>query len=178
MLRVSFEGGNILMAQVDNNDWYEPQNGVPGSGQRGKSILLFTGGGVAGCLVGVLSCICLFFVFAVWVVSATGNDGFRTTLERNIEVGSSDSATLDSLISAHNWLFSGEAGQQVTIRVNGRGDTDPRAKLIDPNGNVIAEDDDGGSGLDSLILITLPSDGTYTVRVAVFVGGTYDISIE
>ena len=190
------------MAKMDNDDWYSQQNsdlpppGMAGGGQGGMNKPL-----IIGVVVAVLACICLVvagvgvaaFVFfnSDGTVSGGGGgvvvapnidfsaiDGYQTTLERNISVGSNDSATLDSLSEAHNWIFTGTAGQQVTIRVNGRGDTDPRAKLIDSNGNIIAEDDDGGGGLNSLITATLPSDGTYIVRIDVFTGGTYNINIR
>ncbi len=107
-----------------------------------------------------------------------GGDGLDTTGGGSLSVGSSAQGTLDSLFEAHNWTFQGQAGQTVTIRVNGAGDTDPRAKLLDANGNVLAEDDDGGGGWNSLIVATLPAAGAYTVRVDVFTGGTYTISIE
>ncbi len=107
-----------------------------------------------------------------------GGDGLDTTGGGALSVGGSAQGTLNSLYEAHNWTFEGQAGQMVTIRVNGQGETDPRAKLLDPNGNVLAEDDDGGGGWNSLITYTLPSNGTYTVRVDIFTEGTYTISIE
>jgi hypothetical protein len=108
-----------------------------------------------------------------------GGDGFDTTGGGTLTVGGgAQSATLNSLSEAHNWTFEGQAGQSVTIRANGQGDTDPRAKLIDPNGNVIAEDDDGGGGWNSLITATLPETGTYTVRIDVFTEGTYSVSVD
>ncbi len=107
-----------------------------------------------------------------------GGDGLDTTGGGTLSVGGSAQGTLNSLFEGHNWTFDGQAGQAVTIRVNGVGDTDPRAKLLDPNGNVIAEDDDGGGGWNALITATLPSSGTYTVRVDVFTEGTYTVTIQ
>lgn len=131
-----------------------------------------------------LACTCSSFSFnlggggASYPNAFDGGDGYDTTLLETIQIGETREATLDSLLEAHNWQFQGTAGQTVTIRVNAIGDTDPRAKLIDPSGNVIAEDDDGGGGYDSLIVATLPVDGTYTVRVDVFTTGRYTITIE
>lgn len=105
-------------------------------------------------------------------------DDYDTTLERNIAIGESDTASLDGLFDAHNWYFEGQAGQDVTIRVDAVGDTDPRIRLIDPSGTVIGEDDDGGGDYNSLLETTLPSTGTYTVRIDVFSTGTYRITIE
>lgn len=116
--------------------------------------------------------------------ATTGNgdysaiDDYDTTLERNISIGQSDEASLDGLFNAHNWYFEGQAGQDVTIRVEAVGDTDPRVRLIGPSGTVIGEDDDGGGNYDSLLEITLPETGTYTARIDVFSTGTYRITIE
>jgi hypothetical protein len=107
-----------------------------------------------------------------------GGDGLSTTGGGPISVGGTVQGRLTSMFEAHNWTFQGQAGQQVTIRVNGVGDTDPRTKLLDPSGNVLAEDDDGGGGLNSLITATLPTTGTYTIRVDVFEGGDYTVSLE
>ncbi len=107
-----------------------------------------------------------------------GGDGLVTTGGGTLSVGGSAQGTLNSIFEAHNWTFEGQAGQNVTIRVEGQGETDPRAKLLDPEGNVLAEDDDGGGGLNALITYTLPVSGTYTVRVDVFTEGTYTVSVE
>jgi hypothetical protein len=91
--------------------------------------------------------------------------------------GEPEAATLDSIFEAHDWTFDGEAGQSVTIDVMAQGDTDPRARLIDPSGDLLVEDDDGGDGYNARIVTTLPETGTYTVRVDVFTVGTYSIQI-
>ncbi len=95
--------------------------------------------------------------------------------------GGSVSGNLDSLFEADDWRFQGEAGQSVTIRCQARGgqDTDPRIHLIAPGGGVVADDDDGGQGYNSLISnVTLPETGTYTIRVDVFTRGDYVLWIE
>ncbi len=110
-----------------------------------------------------------------------GGDGLTTILVESISIGESKTGQIDGIFDAQNWLFQGTSGQSVTIRVQAIGDTDPRAYLIDPSGNVLAEDDDSGGGAggyDAQITFTLPADGTYTVRVDVFSGGQYTITIE
>jgi hypothetical protein len=107
-----------------------------------------------------------------------GLDGYDTVLDDTLSYNEARSATLNSLTEAHNWDFSGNAGDVVTIRVNGQGDCDPQIKLIDPSGNIVTRDDDSGGGYNALITTTLSSSGTYTVRVDVFTGGTYDIIVE
>lgn len=107
-----------------------------------------------------------------------GGDGLDTTGGGQISVGGSVTGTLDSIFEAHNWTFVGSAGQSVTINAVGQGETDPRVKLIDPSGSVLAEDDDGGGGWNSLIIATLPSNGTYTIRVDVYTTGTYTLTLQ
>ncbi len=111
-----------------------------------------------------------------------GGDGYTTTVVQEIAVGQTSAPTaITSLFDAHNWLFQGTAGQTVTIRVSGLGDCDPRLKLIDPNGNIIGEDDDSGggtNGYDALLTVTLPMDGIYTVRVDVWSTGQYTVTIQ
>jgi hypothetical protein len=111
-----------------------------------------------------------------------GGDGYETTLVQEITVGQTSAPTqINGLFEAHNWLFQGTAGQTVTIRVSGLGDCDPRFKLIDPNGDIIGDDDDSGggaNGYDALLTITLPMSGTYTVRVDVWSTGQYTVTVQ
>jgi hypothetical protein len=63
------------------------------------------------------------------------------------------------------YTFEGRQGQQVRILLErpGRSQLDPYLELRDPTGRTIAEDDDSGGELNSLIQIALPSNGQYTV---------------
>jgi hypothetical protein len=107
-----------------------------------------------------------------------GGDGYNTTLVQTISLGQTQQARLDDLFDAHNWQFNGTAGQSVTIRVEALESSDPQAKLIDPGGQVIAQDDDGGGGYSALIVTNLPSDGVYTVRIDMWSTGPYAITVE
>jgi hypothetical protein len=110
-----------------------------------------------------------------------GGDGYDTLQTLPIALNQPQTARLEDLLGAHNWLFEGTAGQQITIRVEGIGTTDPRVKLIDPTGNVLDEDDDSGGGAngwDALLTATLPVAGTYTLRVDIFSGGEYRITVQ
>jgi hypothetical protein len=110
---------------------------------------------------------------------ATGVEepAFRGTLA----VGEQVSDTLDGLFVAHDWNFVGTAGQRVTISCDAAGDaaTDPVIELISSDGRVLGKDDDGGGGKRALLnAITLPGDGTYTVRVTVWSTGDYNLRVE
>jgi hypothetical protein len=63
------------------------------------------------------------------------------------------------------YTFAGRQGQQVRILMErpGRSQLDPYLELRDPTGRTIAEDDDSGGELNSLVQIPLPANGQYTV---------------
>lgn len=57
--------------------------------------------------------------------------------------------------------FRGDSGDRVRITM--RSEFDTYLILADPDGNVVTEDDDGGSGLNSQITWTLGQTGEYTI---------------
>jgi len=83
--------------------------------------------------------------------------------------------------NAYNFYpFQGRAGERVRIRVLAADGTtfDPVAALLDPSGNVIAEADDT-EGLNPVMTVELPADGTYTVRVNGYLtSGAYTVLVE
>jgi hypothetical protein len=80
-----------------------------------------------------------------------------------IAVGDQGSGTISSDAYMHVWGFDGQAGQQVTITMRGAGGLDAYLGIIDPNNEVIAEDDDSGGGSDAQISLRLPESGTYVI---------------
>ncbi|MBD1870134.1 PPC domain-containing protein [Cyanobacteria bacterium FACHB-471] len=74
--------------------------------------------------------------------------------------------------------FSGEAGQSVMITVTSP-DFDTTLTLLDPNGAEIAYNDDYARGLNSTIVYTLPTSGTYKVvaRSLSGTGGSYELVV-
>ncbi|WP_417467372.1 M10 family metallopeptidase C-terminal domain-containing protein [Maricaulis sp.] len=76
------------------------------------------------------------------------------------------------------------AGQRYAISLTGSGDSplsDPLVRLYDGSGNLVAENDDGGAGLNSLLNYTVQSTGTYYVEAAAWndsVAGTYTVGLE
>lgn len=108
----------------------------------------------------------------------TADDGYETTLVQRLDFGETGSATFTDLFEAHNWLFEGEAGRTVEIVISGGAEgTDTRAKLLDPNGEVLVEEDDTRD-YDPWIVYTLPADGLYTVRMDTWDEGPYTITIN
>lgn len=79
------------------------------------------------------------------------------------------------------YVFQGLAGQKIRIRIEPKpGEIlDPVAALLDSAGQVIAEADDSNGTLNPVIEITLPVDGSYTVRVNGYLSsGRFDLYVE
>jgi thiol-disulfide isomerase/thioredoxin len=63
-----------------------------------------------------------------------------------------------------NYKFEGEEGQHVTIEMNTTDDDmDPYLVLLSPDGERVAENDDGPSHPNAFIQTTLPETGTYII---------------
>ncbi len=82
-----------------------------------------------------------------------------------IAIGGSAGARLDFPNDVDAFEFSGLAGQTITVTVSGDTGVDVYAQLIDPDGNLIAADDDSGHGLDAEMSLTLGLDGTHRIEV-------------
>jgi hypothetical protein len=96
-----------------------------------------------------------------------------------IEIG----ASVEDAISDNDgdaWTFSGEAGDSVTIALNGDG-LDTMLELYGPDGTLVAADDDSGPDLSSrLENARLPVSGEYTILALGYDGqyGYYTLSLE
>ncbi|ASC72521.1 Tetratricopeptide repeat domain protein [Halomicronema hongdechloris C2206] len=76
----------------------------------------------------------------------------------------------------HTYTFEGKAEQAVTIVLESD-EFDPVLSLQAPDGEEIAYNDDYGGTLNSTIIITLPTDGSYTVVTRSFSGSGGDYSL-
>ncbi|MFB6176120.1 MAG: PPC domain-containing protein, partial [Halobaculum sp.] len=106
-----------------------------------------------------------------------GSDKGRVTTQvtnaqqdlRSIGIGQTSNGTIDTNDPQNATFrgyyepvtFSGQAGQ--TVRVRMTSDDDTYLYLLGPSGEIIASDDDGGNGLNSELVISLPTTGEYTV---------------
>jgi hypothetical protein len=106
----------------------------------------------------------------------TGNVVQRGT----IEYGQRVQQTVDTF-DDDAWTFTGGAGDRVTIEVNATDNTlDPQVYLFSSSNQQLGYDDDGGStGNNSRLVVTLPANGTYTIRVSAFSeGGDYELILR
>ncbi len=99
----------------------------------------------------------------------TGDDGRITSDVRRLfgptgytpEVG-----LIGTTGEAINFLFDNRARDQpVTIRVEGSGRTDPAITLFDPDGGIVASDDNSGGDLSAELQVSLTVKGQYLIRV-------------
>ena len=68
------------------------------------------------------------------------------------------------------YAFEGKAGQRVQIDMTSR-EIDSYLILLDPNGDEVTQDDDGGGSPNSRIVATLPADGTYLLMANSYEAG-------
>lgn len=80
-----------------------------------------------------------------------------------VEVGATYEAEITDASFMHLYILEGQAGDEVTITMSSSDGLDSYLGLLDPAGEVIAEDDDSGGGVDALITYTLPESGTYLI---------------
>ncbi|MFP3853060.1 MAG: PPC domain-containing protein [Anaerolineales bacterium] len=98
-----------------------------------------------------------------------------------ISPGSQIQGRIEDLFGVDEYTLSASAGQTVSIFCEpGAGsDADPRLKVIDPNGRVVAEDDDSGGGFGAAIeKLTLPSAGVYRIQVDMWQTGAYRLQVQ
>lgn len=90
---------------------------------------------------------------------------------------------ISDIFPTQRWQFEGQAGQTFTITMQPTtGTLDPALRLIAPNGEIIAENDDAGDpalGTSAQIFgAQLPANGSYTIEARRFEGtGRYELVI-
>src|SRR5690606_19039100 len=102
--------------------------------------------------------------------------------EQTITFGQTVEGVLSSETGTVEYTFAGEQGQFVRITMLQVDSMDPYLRLLDADGNVLAEDDDSAGSLNSRIgPYRLPANGTYTI-VATSLGGrdagTFTLSLD
>jgi len=109
------------------------------------------------------------------------NDSLETVQTNPIEIGDFIDSTLADNATADNWELTLSEEEFVIVGVLASGGSDPRLRVFDPNGDLIAEHDD----IDSLeedysaqLNFRAPVAGTYTLRVDVWTPGDYRISVR
>lgn len=108
-----------------------------------------------------------------------GDDGFDTVQRGPLTLdGPGCSSNVTNLDAAENWTFAGTSGQNVDIRIQAYGDADPQVTVIDPNGEVVDISDYIDGTRNQLASEELELDGIYTLRVAMYAPGIYNINVQ
>lgn len=118
------------------------------------------------------------YTILVYDLDREGRGEYRLSVETQqisqpgtLEYGDSVGAELSDS-SGDRWTFVGQEGDAVTIAVSSSA-FDSYLELQDPDGRVLAEDDDSGGSLNAQIAaFVLPSNGVYTIVVSAFSGST------
>jgi DNA-binding beta-propeller fold protein YncE len=91
---------------------------------------------------------------------------------------------LHDVFPTQRWQFAGRTGQvfTITMQADPASTLDPLLRLLAPNGQVIARNDDAADpalGVNAqLVRVTLPTDGTYVLEASRFEGeGVYTLVI-
>lgn len=96
-------------------------------------------------------------------------------------------STVNGLLAAaavDQWQFEGNAGDVVTISMEAAGvaEIDTYLTLLDPNNQIVAEDDDSGGGYNAMIEgLSLRDSGTYTIAASSFdptAAGGYTLTLS
>lgn len=173
---VSVSTSNTCSWQASSSvPWVTITSGASGTGPGtvGYSVQANSGGTRSGTLV---------IAGQSFIVSQAGTGADPCSTVTPITIGqqvNGSLSTADCRFSDGSYLdfygFSAVGGQQVSISMDSSS-FDTYLFLIGPGGNVVAQDDDGGPGVNSRIpadsgFFTLPATGNYTIIANSFLGG-------
>ncbi|GAB4423941.1 MAG: hypothetical protein Kow00106_20920 [Anaerolineae bacterium] len=102
--------------------------------------------------------------------------------ETRLHYGDTVPGHLSANAAEQAWRFSGNAGDWILLdmRASADGDLDTFLTLLDPQGNTLASDDDGGEGTNARIgPLRLAADGDYTILAGRYDGaGAYLLTLH
>jgi hypothetical protein len=116
-----------------------------------------------------------------------GGDGLDTTGCGVLEVGVNATGITSSTLEAHNWQFSAQNRNQITITIENDGKSCPQISILDSSGSVIEgfKDENGshlcpsGMTTTTFFYFNPPTNSTYILRlVTPSTPGAYWLKIE
>lgn len=103
--------------------------------------------------------------------TSAASDWAAPDLSGSLQLGTSMTGTIDGASDTDEFAASLVAGQTYVIDLlgvsSGSGSlADPRLRIVDSAGAVLAEDDDNGLGLDAHVEFTAPATADYEIQIA------------
>ena len=98
-----------------------------------------------------------------------------------LQAGQTVRANLETVGEPDFFAVDLEAGKVYEIALTGDTLEDPYLRVFNPDGSLLAENDDGGDGLDSALSLRISTTGRYYVAADSFLGseaGTYSLEIS
>lgn len=94
-----------------------------------------------------------------------------------VSIGASVQGNAEAMNDSDWFAVTLSAGQRYEFRMSAGGTADPRLSLMSPQGALLAEnDDDGSGGRGSLIAFTAPANGTYYLNAQMIGTGAYTVA--
>lgn len=95
---------------------------------------------------------------------------------RPISLAQEESGDLTNESQVDEWIYSASAGENLQVQVIGEGITDAQLSILDPNGKVVGQDDDGAGGLNPVVSFSTVTSGNYVFQVSAIIHGRYRIA--
>ncbi|MCU0499850.1 MAG: PPC domain-containing protein [Anaerolineae bacterium] len=108
----------------------------------------------------------LVLLFSVLIVHAQDTIDFGDSVDGELEANE----TID-------YTFEAEEGTFVVVGLESD-DFDPFLTILDDSGDIVANDDDGGEGTNSMVRFVVPENGEYTAQVSSLFGGSGDFTLS
>ncbi len=103
---------------------------------------------------------------AIPLAGSTGINGSRARTTSGVLGDGPHGTTGDDTNDFDFYSLTTTAGMTVTVDTSGSGQTDTVVGLYSAGGDLLAVDDDGGTGFNSLLQFRVPASGTYYAMVA------------
>ena len=123
-----------------------------------------------------------------WIATlARSQDTVAAADEQNgsVAVGGSFTGQINSAGDTDIVTVQLQAGETYSISLRGTGPSalvDPYLYFLDPNGVELASDDDGGTGINSIVTFTASTSGTYQIKAAAYpdsgLTGQYTVDVR
>lgn len=103
-------------------------------------------------------------------------NAYTAPVTRTVTYGARETGTVQG--EPNLFTFVAQAGDMIEVALLSEGELDPLLELRDSSEEAIATDDDGGNGLNSLLMHVFEEAGTYTIAAMGFGESTGDFTLR